>query len=110
MLRDEVPLIFGSDTPSGDGFGNPPGLNGRLELQEWAALGAPLPLILRAARLDNAKALGLSDSLGSIQAGKRADLLLLTKNPLTDASAYDAIETEFLNGVPLARDSLGAGH
>ena len=108
MLRDGAPLIFGSDTPSGDGFGNPPGLNGRLELEQWAVLGAPLPLILRAATLDNAKALGLADSLGTIQVGKRADLVLLTKNPLTDVSAYDAIETVFLNGVPLARDSLAA--
>lgn len=110
MLHDRVPLIFGSDTPSGDGFGDPPGLNGRLELQEWADLGAPLALILRAATLDNARALGLSDSLGSIQDGKRADLLLLTKNPLADVSAYDAIEMVFLNGVPLARDSLRSPH
>jgi len=108
MLQDGVPLIFGSDTPAGDGFGNPPGLNGRLELGSWAELGAPLALILRAATLDNARALGLADSLGSIRAGKRADLLLLTKNPLTDVSAYDAIETVFLNGVPLTRDSLRA--
>ncbi|HEY2896662.1 MAG TPA: amidohydrolase family protein [Gemmatimonadaceae bacterium] len=110
MLRDGVPLIFGSDTPAGDGFGNPPGLNGRLELESWAELGAPLGLILRAATLDNARALGLSDSLGSVQTGKRADLLLLTRNPLTDVSAYDAIETVFLNGVPLERDSLSARH
>lgn len=106
MLQDRVPLLFGSDTPSGDGFGNPPGLNGRLELQEWASLGAPLVLILRAATLDNATSLGLSDSLGSIQPGKRADLLLLGKNPLADVSAYDAIETVFLDGVPLSRDTL----
>lgn len=106
MLQDHVPLLFGSDTPPGDGFGNPPGLNGRLEMQEWASLGAPLALILRAATLDNAVSLGLSDSLGSIQPGKRADLLLLGKNPLADISAYDAIETVFLNGVPLPRDSL----
>jgi hypothetical protein len=33
MLQDHVPLVFGSDTPGVDGFGNPPGLNGRLELQ-----------------------------------------------------------------------------
>src|SRR5205823_6230069 len=34
MLQERVPVLFGSDTPAGDGFGNPPGLNGRLELQE----------------------------------------------------------------------------
>jgi len=108
MLQDHVPLLFGSDTPGVDGFGNPPGLNGRLELQNWADAGAPLPLILRAATLDNAAALGLSHELGSIEVGKRADLLLLKANPLVNVSAYDSIETIFLNGEPIARDTLRA--
>jgi imidazolonepropionase-like amidohydrolase len=106
MLQDHVSLLFGSDTPAGDGFGNPPGLNGRLELQDWADAGAPLPLILRAATLDNAIALGLSHELGSIETGKRADLLLLTQNPLANVSAYDSIQTIFLNGEPIARETL----
>jgi imidazolonepropionase-like amidohydrolase len=106
MLQDRVPLLFGSDTPAGDGFGNPPGLNGRLELQDWADAGAPLSLILRAATLDNAIAMGLSQELGSIETGKRADLLLLTRNPLANVSAYDAIEMIFLNGEPIARETL----
>ncbi len=106
MLQDRVPLLFGSDTPAGDGFGNPPGLNGRLELQDWADAGASLPLILRAATLDNAMALGLSHQLGSIEAGKRADLLLLTQNPLATVSAYDSIEIIFLNGEPIVRETL----
>jgi imidazolonepropionase-like amidohydrolase len=106
MLKDHVALIFGSDTPGVDGFGNPPGLNGRLELQNWADAGVPLPLILRAATLDNAKALRLSNEIGSIQVGKRADLLLLKRNPLESISAYDSIETIFLNGEPVAREAL----
>jgi imidazolonepropionase-like amidohydrolase len=106
MLQNRVPLIFGSDTPAGDGFGNPPGLNGRLELQAWADAGAPLALILRAATLDNAIALGLAQDLGSIEPGKRADLLLLTQNPLQTISAYDAIELIFCNGQAIPRESL----
>ena len=106
MLQERVPLLFGSDTPAGDGFGNPPGLNGRLELQEWAQAGAPLALILRAATLDNAVALGLGKKLGSIEVGKRADLLLLRQNPLTNVSAYDSIETIFLNGESIERERL----
>lgn len=106
MLQGHVPLVFGSDTPGVDGFGNPPGLNGRLEMQDWSDAGAPLELILRAATLDNAKALGLSHELGSIEAGKRADLLLLKENPLANVSAYDSIETVFLDGQPIARETL----
>jgi imidazolonepropionase-like amidohydrolase len=108
MLHDHIPLLFGSDTPGVDGFGNPPGLNGRLELQNWADAGAALSLILRAATLDNATALGLSQDLGSIEVGKRADLLLLKENPLANVSAYDSIETIFLNGEPIAREALRA--
>jgi imidazolonepropionase-like amidohydrolase len=106
VLQNHVRLIFGSDTPAGDGFGNPPGLNGRLELQDWANAGAPLSVILRAATLDNAIALGMSHEIGSIEVGKRADLLLLKENPLTSVSAYDSIETIFLNGEPIARETL----
>lgn len=106
MMQSRVALVFGSDTPAGDGFGNPPGLNGRLELEDWADAGAPLSMILRAATLDNARALGLSKELGSIETGKRADLLLLKENPLEKISAYDSIETVVLDGEPIARESL----
>lgn len=108
MLQDHVSVVFGSDTPGVDGFGNPPGLNGRLELQNWADAGAPLSLILHSATLDNATALGLSHELGSIEVGKRADLLLLKDNPLVTVSAYDSIEIIFLNGKPIARQGLRA--
>jgi imidazolonepropionase-like amidohydrolase len=106
MLRDHVALILGSDTPGVDGFGNPPGLNGRLELQDWAEAGVPLPMIFRAATLENAKALGLSQELGSIEIGKSADMLLLKRNPLASISAYDSIQTIFLNGEAIARETL----
>jgi imidazolonepropionase-like amidohydrolase len=106
MVRDGVRPIFGSDTPAGDGFGNPPGLNGRLELQSWSDVGAPLSLILRAATLDNAKALGLTRELGTIEVGKRADLLLLSRNPLLSVAAYDSIEMIILDGKVLDRERL----
>jgi imidazolonepropionase-like amidohydrolase len=107
MLSENVKLLLGSDTPSGDGgIGNPPGLNGRLELSRWAEAGVPLARILRAATLDNAVTFGLSKNLGTIEIGKRADLLLLRADPLQSLAAYDAIDTVFLNGNPLPRASL----
>ena len=105
MLAENVKLLFGTDTPANEGIGNPPGLNGRLELSHWADAGVPLSRILRAATLDNAAAFGLSDR-GTIEIGKRADLLLLRADPLKSIAAYDTIETIFLNGDPLPRASL----
>jgi imidazolonepropionase-like amidohydrolase len=61
--------------------------------------------ILRAATLDNAIVFGLSDR-GTIEVGKRADLLLLRADPLKSIDAYDTIETIFLAGEPLPRASL----
>ena len=105
MLAERVKLLFGTDTPSNEGIGNPPGLNGRLEMSHWADAGVPLLRILRAATLDNAAAFGLSDR-GTIEVGKRADLLLLREDPLKTITAYDSIETIFLNGNALPRASL----
>jgi imidazolonepropionase-like amidohydrolase len=106
MLAANVKLLFGTDTPSGEGIGNPPGLNGRMEMGHWADAGVPLARILRAATLDNAMAFGLAKDRGTIETGKRADLLLLRANPLKTITAYDAIDTVFVNGAPIARASL----
>jgi imidazolonepropionase-like amidohydrolase len=105
MLAENVKLLFGTDTPANEGVGNPPGLHGRFELGRWADAGVPLPRILRAATLDNAKTFGLSDR-GTIEVGKRADLLLLRKDPFKTIAAYDSIETVFLNGNALPRAAL----
>jgi imidazolonepropionase-like amidohydrolase len=105
MSAKNVKLLFGTDTPSNQGIGNPPGLNGLLELGHWAEAGIPLSQVLRAATADNAAAFGMSDR-GTIEVGKRADLLLLRKDPLKTIAAYDSIETVFLNGNALPRASL----
>lgn len=103
-----VRIIFGSDTPSGEGFGNPPGFNGLLELRHWADAGVPLAAILRGATLDNATAFGLEKEIGSIEIGKRADLLLLSNDPLGSIEAYESIETVFVDGTPVPRRELAA--
>ena len=40
--------------------------------------------VIRAATLESARFMGLSDSLGTIAVGKVADVVLLTANPLAD--------------------------
>lgn len=101
-------LLFGSDTPSGPGYGNPPGYNGYLELQRWAAAGIEPRRIFAAATLDTARAFGLETLYGTVEAGKVANLLLLRDNPLDSPRAYGSLETVILRGRPLARPSLRA--
>lgn len=107
MEAENVKLLFGTDTPSNEGIGNPPGLNGRLEMNHWADASVPPSRILCAATVDNAVAFGMSDR-GTIEVGKRADLLLLREDPLKSIAAYDSIDMIFLKGEPLPRKSLVA--
>ena len=51
----------------------------------WMAASALKPLeALRVATLDGAKMIGIDKDIGSIEAGKLADLVVLNGNPLTD--------------------------
>jgi imidazolonepropionase-like amidohydrolase len=107
LLRaDGGRLLFGSDTPAGGGIGNPFGLNGRMELERWFEAGVPLAQILRAATLDNAVAFGIAGDRGTIEVGKRADLLLLGADPLKTIKAYDSFERIFVGGREISPDEL----
>ncbi len=109
MQARGVPFLFGTDTAvGGAGWGNPPGLNGYLEMQHWAHAGIPLATIFRAATLDNARTFHLDADLGTVEAGKRANLLLLTRSPLEQLDAWDAIEQVIVDGHPIARETLAA--
>ena len=102
-------FLLGTDTAVGGfGWSHPPGLAGYWEMQAWSRGGVPLAAIFRAATLDNARAFGLENEIGSIDVGRRANLLLLGKNPLDDLEAYDAIEKVILNGKVLEREALSA--
>jgi imidazolonepropionase-like amidohydrolase len=99
-------LLFGSDTPSAPTYANPPGYNGYLEMRELERAGIPPREIFAAATLSNAKFFGVSSSLGTIEAGKRADLLLLEADPLASTSAFDTIKVVLSGGRVLSRDEL----
>ncbi|MCM2679345.1 amidohydrolase family protein [Echinimonas agarilytica] len=54
--------------------------------------------MLRAATLNGAEYLGMGDELGSIESGKLADLVILSKNPLEDVRYTDSVEMVVING------------
>jgi amidohydrolase family protein len=106
LAQKDANFIFGTDTPSGPTYGNLPGLNGYLEMQQLHNAGLSLAQIFKAATINNARKLKLDAQLGTIEPGKTANLLLLTKSPLQSLDAYDAISTIILHGQPIPRATL----
>jgi len=68
--------------------------------------GMPLSKILLSATMNNAKAFNLDDSIGSLAIGKKANMILLTKNPLEEIEAYNAIDKVVIGGKVIARKDL----
>ena len=68
------------------------------ELQQLEAAGLSRMDVLRAATGSAARALGMADSLGAIQPGRMADLVVLNRDPLQDLSALRDISCVFKGG------------
>jgi imidazolonepropionase-like amidohydrolase len=71
------------------------------------ASGGLAPLeVLRAATLHGAEALGLAQDLGSIEPGKLADLVVLSKDPLADIRNTNSVRYVMKNGQLFDGDTL----
>jgi len=101
-------ILFGTDTVAAPLYTNQPGWNGWMEMHRLIDAGMTPAQIFRAATLSNAQALGLSREIGTVQAGKRANLLLLRENPVQTIEAYDEIVNVILHGRALDRAELAA--
>jgi len=64
--------------------------------------------IFDAATLSNARALRLDGEIGTVEVGKRANLLLVRSDPRQTVQAYDEIVEVILGGRVLARETLAA--
>ena len=64
--------------------------------------------LLKAATRNIAVAYGKDKDLGTLEAGKIADLLILDKNPLQAAANYRGIHAIFKDGVRVDREALPA--
>jgi imidazolonepropionase-like amidohydrolase len=81
VLRDKgVPIIAGTD-------GALPGYSLIREVELYVRAGFTPLQALQSATSVPAKALGLDEELGTVTAGKRADLVVLDADPLADISA-----------------------
>lgn len=101
-------LLFGTDTPSAPTYANPPGLNGWFEMQRLADAGLLPVQIFVAATLANARALQLDHEIGTVEVGKRANLLLLRQDPTRTIEAYRDIVKIVLGGRVLDPADLAA--
>ncbi len=88
-----VPVLVGAhDSPA------PTGLGTHWEMWALVAGGMSPQQVLEAATIEGARALGIDHETGSVEAGKRADLLILGANPLDDIHNTLSVETVLFDG------------
>lgn len=105
LHRAGVRIALGTDTP------NPfvaMGASVHIELQNMVAAGLSPFEALRTATVAPAEMLGLEREQGTIEPGRRADLLLLARNPLEDIGATRDIVGLVLAGRWLSPADLSA--
>jgi len=89
-----VPVALGTDMWAFAGLGV------SIEMDCLARAGVPPLEVIRAASQTAARSLGLDADRGTLQTGKRADLLILTADPLRDVKNVRAIDAIYKNGEP----------
>ncbi len=97
-------LLAGSD-PTGAG-GALPGFASIRQLQLLVEAGFSVEQAVRIGSLNGARYLGRERDIGSIETGKRADLILVGGDPVRDPAALGRIETVFKAGVGYDRATL----
>lgn len=90
-------LVVGTDEPVYTNL--LPGFAYHRELLAMTYAGLPSLAVLKAATINGARALGVADELGSIEAGKYADMVVVEGNPLEDIKAARAIRWVVKEGI-----------
>jgi imidazolonepropionase-like amidohydrolase len=97
-----VPIAIGSD-------GGPSGVGAHLEMEFLQEAGLTPAEVLVAATYGGAIALGVEDEIGTVEAGKLADMVVLRANPLTNVRNARQIEWVIKGGVVFTPSELMTG-
>jgi imidazolonepropionase-like amidohydrolase len=98
-----VPFALGSDAPQ---WWNVPGFSVHRELQSVVQAGLTPFQALQTGTVNVARYFGTESTTGTVAPNKRADLLLLDRNPLDDISNSVMIAGVMVNGVWIPRAEL----
>lgn len=91
-------ITLGTDNPSHGGY--LAGFSAHRELQTLVLAGIPPAAALRAATINGARALDVSSTLGTIEAGKLADLFVIRGNPLKKITNTRNVQMVMKDGIP----------
>lgn len=103
LYKAGATITVGPDSPQ---FFLVPGFATHREMQTLAKAGLPTYAVLEAATRNGAEVLGGIEEFGTIEKGKRADLLLLDANPLEDISNTRKIAGVMVRGRWLTKNDL----
>ena len=105
MLYDAgVPILSGTDIPN---FDLVAGASLHHELELLVEAGIPPMEVIKVATRNGAQALGIEQDVGTIEAGKQADMVVLSDNPLEDISNIRKIGAVINNGQLIDRAGVG---
>jgi enamidase len=97
-------LLAGTD-PTGAG-GALPGFASQRQIQLLVEAGLSFEQAVQVGTLNGARYLGRDRDIGSIAPGKRADLILVDGDPMSDPAAMDRISIVFKAGIGYDRQAL----
>jgi CubicO group peptidase (beta-lactamase class C family)/Tol biopolymer transport system component len=106
QARDATAILRAGGLVALGGHGEMQGLQHHWEMRLLTDGGMTPHEALRVGTINSATAIGLDADLGSLEAGKLADLVILDQNPLDDIRATTAIRHVMRNGVMYDAETL----
>ena len=103
LIKAKAPIAAGTDSGT---LNVVAGTSLHNELEALVELGMTAWEALAAATIHAAECFGEADAFGSVQAGMRADLLVLARNPLEDISHVHSPNLIVVQGVPYSQTEL----